>query len=328
MSEQETPLRRTNDGSTGRHQIRNYLVFAILTIGAVIGASLVWSVPAVGQKKEKKHAGQVEASPAPCKLDGSPVALAEIPEASGVVASLAQPGLLWTHKDNGKPLLFALDTAGAVKGRVAVTGASVENWEDLGIAPCGQDSCLYIGDIGDNDARRPFVTVYRVKEPSPGDKATQPATAFQATYPDGPQDAEALLVSKTGGVFIVTKGNTGASALYRFPSLKAGETVKLERVGVLSAHSSKGERITGGSSSADGHWIALRTHESVSFYDATQFLSGQFPQPLRFDVTALREPQGEGVAFGREGALFLVSEGGGQHRPGMLSRGVCTLGAL
>ena len=32
-------------------------------------------------------------------------------------------------------------------------------------APCGNGSCLYIADIGDNDAKRKEVTIYRVPEP-------------------------------------------------------------------------------------------------------------------------------------------------------------------
>ena len=47
-----------------------------------------------------------------------------------------------------------------MKGRVAVTGATVSDWEDLALGSCGGASCLYIGDIGDNGARRKSITVF------------------------------------------------------------------------------------------------------------------------------------------------------------------------
>jgi hypothetical protein len=315
-------MRRESDVMSGGHAIRNYLVFAILTIAAVIGASFFFTVPAAGQKKEHK----ADSAPAPCRLDGSLVPLPEVPEASGVVVSRRTPGLLWTHGDSGKPVLYALDEHGTFKSRVQVTGAEVQNWEDLAIGACDGGSCLYVGDIGDNDARRDHITVYRVPEPQATDAATAAAEAFHATYPDGPQDAEALLVSKDGGVFVITKGNSAPSTVYRFPSpLHAGAKVQLERVGVLAGHTKKNERVTGASTSPEGHWVALRTHGAVLFYDAEQFLSGRFPRPLRFDVASLGEPQGEGVAIGKGGVVFLVSEGGGKHRPGTFARGVCKL---
>ena len=74
-----------------------------------------------------------------------------------------------------------------------MTGAQVENWEDIAVGPCPQGTCLYIADIGDNKATTETITVYRAPEPAPGD--TRPSTpSAHAIYPDGPQDAEALVV--------------------------------------------------------------------------------------------------------------------------------------
>ena len=61
----------------------------------------------------------------------------------------------------------------------------------------------------------------------------------RASYPDGAHDAEALLAAPDGTLYIVTKGDTGHVALYRFPpELRNGTTLRLERVG---APLSKGE---------------------------------------------------------------------------------------
>src|SRR5688500_4220476 len=140
-----------------------------------------------------------------CTVAMKLTALPELPEASGVALSRRTPGLLWAHNDSSEPVLFALDTTGAVKGRVRVTGAEVSDWEDVSAGPCPQGSCLYIADIGDNNRARRRVRIYRVPEPRAEDRATQPADIFEAVYPDGAQDAEAAFITGADDLFVVTK---------------------------------------------------------------------------------------------------------------------------
>ena len=45
--------------------------------------------------------------------------------------------------------------------------------------------------------------------------------------------------------------------------------------------------------------------------------------PIRVDLRHFKEPQGEGVAFGHAGELYLVSEGGGKNAAGVLMRVHC-----
>ena len=266
--------------------------------------------------------------PSPCRPAGDVVALRDLPEASGLALSRRTPGVLWSHNDSGPAVLLALDAAGAVKGRVTVSGATVEDWEDLEAGACPSGSCLYLADIGDNPARRKQITVYRVPEPLPTDKATAPAQAFHAAYPDGAQDAEALLVTSEGALFVATKGETRPAALYRFPApLRAGASVQLERVAALDGGGREGgqkkkARITGGAVSPDGRWAALRTLQDVVFYRASELGSGRLREAFRVDVSALKEPQGEGVALGEDGTVYLCGEGGGKG--GTLARLTCT----
>jgi hypothetical protein len=237
-----------------------------------------------------------------------------------VAASRAHPGLLWSHNDSGPPVVFAFDSEGSAKGRVTVAGAAVEDWEDIAAGPCGQESCLYIADIGDNDTARQRITIYRVVEPAPGDQTTKRAEAFHATYPDGPRDAEGLVITSSGAIFVVTKDNP--VVLYRLPTpLRADTTVQLQRVAALELPSK--ERITGATASPDGRWVALRSHRSLFFYRAAALLGGTPSEPLRADLSALQEPQGEGVAISPDGTVFLTGEGGGGG--GTLARVRCAL---
>jgi hypothetical protein len=109
--------------------------------------------------------------PSVCKASGSLMRLNGLPEASGLVASRATPGRLWSHNDSGTPELIAFDAKGNISGRVSITGARVEDWEALASAPCGKGNCLYVADIGDNDGKRRDISIYRVPEPA---QATMP----------------------------------------------------------------------------------------------------------------------------------------------------------
>src|ERR1044071_6298320 len=92
-----------------------------------------------------------------------------ITESSGLTASRSTPGAYWTHNDSGDgPFIYAFDTRGDSLGIFRVTGAQARDWEDMAAGP-GSDantSYLYIGDIGDNDAVRDEVVIYRVPEPA------------------------------------------------------------------------------------------------------------------------------------------------------------------
>ena len=132
----------------------------------------------------------------PAKL--GQIANPEINESSGLVASRTTPGAYWTHNDSGDgPFIYALNTRGESLGTFRVTGATANDWEDISAGPGPQPnrSYLYIGDIGDNNANRRDIVVYRVPEPelTAADKnstkkhprATAPAEAIRFVYPDG-----------------------------------------------------------------------------------------------------------------------------------------------
>lgn len=264
-----------------------------------------------------------------CRPAGETVALPlEVGESSGVAASRRTPGVFWTHNDSGDPDLFAVDARGALRGKVRVQGATVTDWEDIAAGPCAAGRCLYVGDIGDNEGQRAEIIVYRVAEPAPGDGRTAPAEALRARYPDGPHDAEALFVLPTGQVHVVTKGEKGHVAVYRFPAGAApGAVATLERVRELSAGEvERPERITGASTSPDGRWLALRTLRSLSIYPTASFLARGQVAARTTDLRPLNEPQGEAVDFTSNGAVVLTSEGGKKGVPGTLNVLRCELG--
>jgi hypothetical protein len=222
-------------------------------------------------------------------------------------------------------VLVALDTRGTVTGRVRVSGAKVEDWEAVAVGSCESGSCVYIGDIGDNDAKRRRITVYQIPEPADASGTATVSGVFHAAYPDGAHDAEAL-VAAGSTLFVVTKGETGPAAIYRFPdSLQAGATMRLERVARLSSKVDAESRFTDGSASPDGNWVVLRSRSALMFYRAADLLGGHTRAAFTVPVTALKEPQGEGVALGSDNTVFIAGEGGGKGQPGTFAHLTCAM---
>jgi hypothetical protein len=262
-----------------------------------------------------------------CRVDATGIAVPAAHESSGLALS-GGGDALWTHNDSGQPVLYLVGLDGRERGRVAVAGARVEDWEDVAAGPCpGGGRCLYVGDIGDNRAARARITIYRVPEPAPGDAQSQPAEALHAVYPDGAQDAEALFVLPDGAVYVVSKGETGGIALYRLPrTARPGAVSQLERVAALRAGPvNRPERITSAAASPDGQWLALRTLRRLDFHRTGELAGGTLGTPLTVDLRPLNEPQGEAVEFGRDGVVHLSSEGGNRETPATLSRLTCNL---
>jgi hypothetical protein len=248
-----------------------------------------------------------------------------VAEASGIAVSRSVPGRLWTLNDSGPPEVFALDTRGTVTARLRVPGVLVEDWEALAVGPCPAGSCLYIADIGDNSARRRRITIYRLTEPAGTGGFTGAIDAFHAVYPDGPQDAETLLVTPDGRLSIVTKGDAGPVALYRFPrELRPGTLVQLERVGKpRPGRSARDDRVTDGAVSPDGAWVALRSRSAIVFYRTAELMAGTWREVWRVSLAALGEPQGEGIAFGDDRTLYVAGESGPRGLAGTFGRLTC-----
>ncbi len=241
-------------------------------------------------------------SAGPCTVASGPTKLPEIPETSSLAISRRNPGLLWSHNDSGNgAVLFALDAGGAVRGRVRVP-VNTRDWEDISAARCPQGDCLYMADIGDNGRKRRQVTIYRVPEPAPGDTETAPPEVFNATYVDGPHNAEALFVVDAD-LFIVTKDRAGF--VYRATiTATASRQLTFQRVGQLGI-----AMVTDAETSRDGTSVVVRTSDEVVLFRTADLIRGTYTPSFRMRIDGLREPQGEGVALDGD-MLYLSSEGG------------------
>ncbi len=241
----------------------------------------------------------------------------ELRELSGIAASRRNPDVLYVHNDSGDtPQIYAINEKAQLLGVCRLQGAKERDWEDIAVGP-GPDpnrSYVYVGDIGDNAAKRPEIIVYRVPEPridavTPFDHMTTgPAEALQLVYPDKPRDAETLLVDPlTRDLYIISKRDL-APRVYRaaYPQ-SATQQNKLEQVAVLPL----GLFPTGGDVSPDGRRVIVRGMFSAALWErpAGEPLWRAFSsRPQTVAVAA--EPQGEAICFDSKGAgYFTISEG-------------------
>jgi hypothetical protein len=255
----------------------------------------------------------------------------DVTESSGLVASRRNPGLYWTHNDSGDgPFLYCIDGRGSACGAWRVSGADAVDWEDIAAGP-GPDPAtpyLYVGDIGDNLGDRRQIVVYRVPEPvvdraapppakaSPG--LTALAEALTLRYPDGPHDAEALLVHpRTGDVYIVVKEPSPKVYVARAP-IESSVTRTLQEVATLPVGGpAPFNLVTGGDIAPDGRRVALCTYGDgyeLRLPDDAPSFDAIWTQPL-VPLTLGVRAQGEGIAYRLDGRALLTTS----ERPGGLA---------
>lgn len=299
------------------------VVFAIMTWDATVGARRTATQAA-------RPASGRELSCDVTKSGSRLQMLGRLPEASGLAMSRRSPDLLWSINDSDGPTLIALSTTGEITGQVRVTGAAVRDWEALSVGPCAGGTCLYVGDIGDDGAKRMQVTIYRVPEPKAEDAATAPADTFVFAYPDRAHDAESLVVTSDQSLFIITKGHP--TVLYRAPrDARPGTMTMLTRVAdlpvekFLNDQERRRSRITDADTTPDGEWTALRTNSDLLLLRTRDLVDGKMNDVWHADLRSLDETQGEGVAISNAGDVYLAGEGGGHGLPGTFAHVRCQL---
>ena len=234
-----------------------------------------------------------------------------VDEASGIGDSYANPGFLWVELDSGNPpALYLLHHSGGHGRSILLKGATNRDWEDLVVAngPIESKKYIYIGEIGDNNLAYSQYSIYRLPEPNPNTDSISDFVKITFKYPDGPHDAEAMLVDGvTKDIFIVTKRDP-YSKVYKlsYPQDTAGLNIAsfvmdLPYKGVVSAAiaSSQNE-------------VLVKTYSSVYYYErkngeSIEQLLKQPYQTLPYQV----EAQGEAICFANDNSgFYTLSEKG------------------
>lgn len=197
--------------------------------------------------------------------------------------------------------------------------------EDMAV---GADGTLWLADTGDNRRTRTTVGLFSMRV---ADDGRVRAELHRLTYPDGPHDAEALLLEHGGRPVVVTKELSGTAGVYTpgrtVGTLAAPGPTPMRKVGELrlSPTDTPGGPVpvigsivvTGGAVSADGTEVAVRTYTDAYVFPAADgdAVAALTRTPVRIPLP--EEPQGEAIAFTAENTLLSGSESAGGVLPAL-----------
>lgn len=218
-----------------------------------------------------------------------------IDESSGLVVA---GDLIVTVNDSGdRGRVFTLDrtgrTVGVTSWEDAATGGGPVDVEAL--APAG-DGRVWVGDTGDNGSSRKDIEVFRVPVGA-GEQEADPEV-HDLVYPDGAHDAESLFAGPDGRLYVVTKAWAGGT-VYAAPA-----RLDPERDNVLEQVGPAGGMLAMATDAAmlDAGHLIVRGYLSAALYE--------WPSLQRLALAPLpAQKQGEGLAVGPAGDLYLSSEG-------------------
>jgi hypothetical protein len=282
----------------------------LLSCAVLFCGSAVFGVPGVaaaGSAPPASGSSAAPRTPVPGARTLCTVTDARLPELSGLVVTGSR---MLAMNDGGDRLtVYVLDSACRVVG---VRSAAVDPYdpEDLAV---GADGTVWLADTGDNLVQRRTVALLALRR----DGST---AVYRLTYPDGPHDAEALLLPPDGTPYLVTKEVLGNSGVYRpTRGLVDGRTVPMAKVASLRLTLTgtpggpvgrAGElMVTGGAVSPDGRLLALRTYTDAYIW---RLAGSDVPRALAAKPERIALPparQGEAISFAGDGRLVVGTEG-------------------
>lgn len=248
----------------------------------------------------------------------------QMSEISGIAASQVNKDIYYVHNDSGDTSrFFAISPDGKLHTTIYYKGdptekLGVNDCEDIatGPGPVTGKSYIYMGDIGDNDANRKYVTIYRIEERTSWLKhslVNTNAVPLHLKYPDGPKDAETLMIDPLDKLIYIVSKRKDTVNVYTTPlAYKPNDTLVLTHRCKLFFKGLKPFKwITAGDISKDGQQILLKDYEKVYYWKRTgnepiwQTLQKRPKEPLY-----QAEKQGEAISFTPDGkGYYTTSEG-------------------
>jgi hypothetical protein len=237
-------------------------------------------------------------------------------EISGLVATAN--GYAVMNDGSGSPArdrVFQLDKSCRVTKSQPYASPGPRDPEDLAT---GKDGSLWVADIGDNSTnteRRSTIALWKFSANLTGTPAL-----YRLRYPNGPHDAEALLLAADDSPIIVTKG-TAKSDIYvpvgpltvsrsqnQFVDLKKVGEFTPQRTGTSNPLALLGYfAVTGGANSPDRSKVAIRTYADAYEWDVPDGDVVKAVTTGKPRVTPLPDEEwGEAIAYTRDSAAFLT----------------------
>ncbi|HEX8059446.1 MAG TPA: hypothetical protein VF473_00860 [Cyclobacteriaceae bacterium] len=221
----------------------------------------------------------------------------KLPEASGLAASVVNPGSLWVINDSGNPAeVYLIDTTAHVKltCKLKVTN---RDWEEVAVGPgpVNGKTYVYVGEIGDNNAIYDMKYIYRFEEPA----ADQPvkditiADTLRIKLSDGERDTETMLIDPINKDFYIISKREDNVGVYKVPQPFTKGIMTAQKVATIPFF-----QVVAGGFSPDGTEILLKDYDHVYYWKRSkdELLENALmrkPEQLPYS----HESQGEALAW-------------------------------
>lgn len=236
-----------------------------------------------------------------------------IKEASGL--EITNGKNLWTHNDGGVPILYCIDTTGALVKTLQLNHPN-SGWEDLTLDKKGN---LYVGAFGNNKNDKKSVKIYKIANPDSITAKVYSAEIINYHYADQKNfpppltqknfDMDAF-VALDDSLYLFSKNRTspftGYTKIYSLPQMPGDYTATPIDSIFLGKGSMMDYWVTGADISPDGKTLVLLSHRSlwvVTKFYGTKFSSGKI---TRINLNHFSHKAG--VCFSSNSRLYIVDE--------------------
>ncbi len=237
----------------------------------------------------------------------------DLEEVSGLVASQINPGYLWAINDSGNPAeIFLIDDKAKIVMTCKLKKIDNRDWEEIALGP-GPDSTvnyLYVGEIGDNEAKYEYKYLYRLPEPLFVKDEKISISDFDTlvvVLPDGARDMESMAIDHmTGDYYLFSKREENIN-VYRVPKMNLlhSDTLRPKKLTTLPYHNTVAVDF-----SFDGSELLLKTYDEIYYWkkpDSLSIAQTLLTNPIKLNYK--REPQGESLAWTLNGnGFYTLSE--------------------
>ncbi len=233
-----------------------------------------------------------------------------IDEASGLVASHKNYGILWTHNDDtDEKRIFAINSEAKI---VAIYYLKIDKWNDIEDIALSKDIndenyYIFIGDIGNNNGKKKIRRIIKLKEPKVSynqNMIIDTISEFdiiEFEFPDNDYDSEAFFVDPlSNDIYIITKRLKNEKIFkIKYPQNfnKKNEIHFITNL-PYGYEGFQGSGVTAADISFDGKEILIKTYSKVFYYRKNDNLS--LDQVFKNDTQTVKynfEPQGEAIAW-------------------------------
>ncbi|CAL1539123.1 unnamed protein product [Lymnaea stagnalis] len=255
---------------------------------------------------------------------------ARITEASGLAVSRVHQNVGYTHNDKGGlNEIYAFDIiTGATVATIVINNATNWDWEDLTYGPCFDDCnasvcsaqtppsryCIYVADTGDHAAQDAANIIYAIREPfALQDARVDLVGVLRFSWTE--VDAETLMMSPSGQLFIMSKVDGGQAKVAEIPAAAWNRDsvtlLDMSKTAVLKINTNSNDP-QGGDISPDGKNVILIGEHGIYYLSVTNndyIKSVQDNIPVEVS-TYQRVKDSEGIAWSSDGkGFYIVAEG-------------------